>query len=230
VVTFDLAGPAGSSRTLAHASLPTRHGLFRIIPYVDGDGREHAALVHGDVRGRPDVPVRVHSECLTGDVFQSLRCDCRQQLEASLAYIQKRGFGIVLYLRQEGRGIGLANKIRAYRLQEEGLDTNQANEALGFKADERTYEAAATMLRALGVGTVHLLSNNPQKVRGLLLQGILVTNRIPVVAAAQPLNDRYLRTKLASGHLLQAAWASDGGPTGTPAAAPLAPPPAPSAR
>jgi 3,4-dihydroxy 2-butanone 4-phosphate synthase / GTP cyclohydrolase II len=198
-----VASAARSPRSVAQASLPTRHGLFHIVPYVDGQGREHAALV-GDLGDGLDVPVRIHSECLTGDVFQSLRCDCRQQLEAALAYIQEHG-GILLYLRQEGRGIGLANKIKAYELQEQGLDTNQANEALGFRADERTYEVAAAMLHMLGVRTVKLLSNNPHKIRGLLQHGILVTDRIPLVAKANPLNERYLRTKLQSGHFLHGA-------------------------
>ena len=193
--------------SVARASLPTRHGLFQVYPHVDAKGREHLALVIGDVRDKQDVPVRIHSECLTGDVFQSLRCDCRQQLEASLAYLKERGLGAVLYMRQEGRGIGLANKIRAYELQEKGLDTNEANRALGFEADERTYDVAADMLHMLGVRTIQLLSNNPQKIRGLLQHGILVTNRIPVVAKAHPINERYLRTKLESGHLLGDAWA-----------------------
>lgn len=194
---------------VAEASLPTRHGPFRIFPYVDDHGREHAALVVGDVHGKHDIPVRIHSECLTGDVFGSLRCDCRPQLEASVKHVQGLGLGVILYLRQEGRGIGLANKIRAYALQEQGLDTNQANEALGFQADERTYDVAAQMLRHLRIKSVKLLSNNPNKIRGLEEHGIAVSARVPIVTPAQPLNDRYLRTKLLSGHLLADAWHSE---------------------
>lgn len=184
------------------ASLPTSHGPFQIMAYRDRAGREHAALVCGDVEGASEVPLRMHSECLTGDVFGSLRCDCREQLEASLLYIQELGTGVILYMRQEGRGIGLENKIRAYALQEQGLDTNQANEALGFRADERTYDVAADMLAMLGIRSVRLMSNNPTKLQGLASHGVHIADRIPVVVSPNPLNERYLQTKQASGHLL----------------------------
>lgn len=184
------------------ATLPTSHGPFEILAYRDPSGREHAALVCGDVSGAFDVPLRIHSECLTGDVFGSLRCDCREQLEKSLHFIQELGTGIILYMRQEGRGIGLENKIRAYALQEQGLDTNQANEALGFRVDERTYDVAADMLAMLGVQSVRLMSNNPTKLQGLTSTGVRVADRIPVVVPPNPNNERYLQTKRASGHLL----------------------------
>jgi GTP cyclohydrolase II len=204
----------GSSRSPPRARLPTRHGAFELVAHTDAAGKEHAALVVGDVAGREDVPVRVHSECLTGDVFGSLRCDCRQQLEASIRHVQQEGLGVILYLRQEGRGIGLANKVRAYALQEQGLDTNEANLALGFRADERTYEAAAEMLRRLGVRSVRLLTNNPDKVRALQAGGIRVTGRVPVVMPANPANERYLRTKRESGHLLGDVAAAVGATAG----------------
>ncbi len=187
----------------AVADLPTREGEFQMVAFQSGDGKEHAALVSGDIAGKRDVPVRLHSECLTGDVFSSLRCDCRQQLEYAIREIRKQRWGIILYLRQEGRGIGFANKIRAYQLQERGYDTNQANEALGFKADERDYEVAAHMLRALDVRSVRLMSNNPDKARDLRTHGVEVAGRIPVIVPATRYNASYLETKrVKSGHLL----------------------------
>lgn len=187
----------------AVADLPTRAGTFQMVAFQSGDGKEHAALIRGDIAGKEQVPVRLHSECLTGDVFTSLRCDCRQQLEWAINEIDRLGWGVILYLRQEGRGIGFANKIRAYQLQERGYDTNEANEALGFKADERDYEVAAHMLHALGVRSIKLMSNNPDKARDLLEHGVRVVGRIPVIIPPTPHNVRYLETKrVKSGHLL----------------------------
>jgi GTP cyclohydrolase II len=194
-------------RVVAVADLPTRYGEFQVIAFDSpSDGKEHAALVRGDVVGKAGVPVRLHSECLTGDAFMSLRCDCRQQLERAQEEIAKLPEGIVLYLRQEGRGIGFANKIRAYQLQEWGYDTNQANEALGFRADERDYEIAARMLEALEVGSIQLFSNNPDKLADLARHGVKVDGRIPLVIPPNPHNARYLETKRdKSGHLLPGA-------------------------
>src|SRR5687767_7683325 len=163
-------------RVSAVAELPTRFGHFQVVAFhAPLETKEHAALVHGDVNGKVDVPVRLHSECLTGDAFTSLRCDCRQQLETAMETVLTFPMGAILYLRQEGRGIGLENKIRAYQLQELGLDTNEANIQLGFKPDERDYEIAAQMLRAMGVKSVRLISNNPDKIADLQEHGIRVT-------------------------------------------------------
>jgi len=178
------------------ARLPSRFGEFRAVAFTpDARGREHLALVRGDVAGRDDVPVRVHSECLTGDVLGSLRCDCRDQLIASLERLGRMERGVLLYLRQEGRGIGLANKIRAYALQDAGHDTIDANHLLGFGDDERDYAAAAAMLRQLGVASVRLLTNNPAKLAGLRAHGIAVTERVPLVMEPNPHNAGYLATK-----------------------------------
>jgi len=186
------------------ARLPSRFGDFRVVSFTgDPQGREHLALIRGDVRGREDVPVRLHSECLTGDVLGSLRCDCRDQLIASLETVGKMERGVVLYLRQEGRGIGLTNKIRAYALQDRGHDTIDANRLLGFRDDERDYTVAAEMLRALEVGSVRIMTNNPAKVGGLIEHGIPITGRIPLVMEANPHNACYLDTKrVRSGHWL----------------------------
>ena len=191
-------------RVSAVAELPTRFGHFQVVAFhAPAETKEHAALVHGDISGKEDVPVRLHSECLTGDAFTSLRCDCRQQLETAMELIRSLPMGAILYLRQEGRGIGLENKIRAYQLQEEGFDTNEANLQLGFKADERDYEIAADMLRAMGVRSVRLISNNPDKLADLQARGIAVTGRIPIEIPANTHNALYLETKRTkSGHLL----------------------------
>ncbi|HTT36011.1 MAG TPA: GTP cyclohydrolase II [Thermoplasmata archaeon] len=192
-------------RLAAVADLPTRFGEFQVVAFDSlTDGKEHAALVRGDVAGKSEVPVRLHSECLTGDTFGSLRCDCREQLEMALRAIGQLDTGIILYLRQEGRGIGFANKIKAYQLQEAGLDTIQANEALGFRGDERDYEVAAHMLESLKVRSIRLMSNNPAKIVDLTAHGIRVVGRIPIEASPNPFNRRYLETKrLKAGHLLR---------------------------
>lgn len=197
-------------RIAAVANLPTRFGDFQVVAFDSPpDQKEHAALVKGDITGQEDVPVRLHSECLTGDAFGSLRCDCREQLEQALEAISKLDHGIILYLRQEGRGIGFANKIRAYQLQEKGYDTNQANEALGFRADERDYAIAAHMLQSLRVKSIRLMSNNPRKIADLKHHGVKVNGRIPIIIRANPHNEFYLETKRTkSGHMLDAETTS----------------------
>ncbi len=194
-------------RVVAIADLPTRFGDFQVVAFHSpGDRKEHAALVHGDVIGQAEVPVRLHSECLTGDAFGSLRCDCRDQLELSMQQIAQQPLGVILYLRQEGRGIGFANKIRAYQLQELGYDTIQANEVLGFLPDERDYEIAAHMLYSLRIQSIQLMSNNPDKLADLQFHGVTIVGRIPVEVPPNPYNARYLETKrLKAGHLLGAA-------------------------
>lgn len=186
------------------ADLPSRFGDFQAAAFYNNiDDKEHAAFIHGDICGSTAVPVRLHSECLTGDAIGSLRCDCRDQLESALKHIGGLECGILLYLRQEGRGIGLTNKIRAYGLQDRGLDTVEANEALGFPDDSRDYMVAAHMLKALDVKSVRLMTNNPKKIAGLEAHGILVEQRIPHVMEANAFNREYLETKAAkSGHLL----------------------------
>ncbi len=186
------------------AELPTKFGEFRIHVFVDAMGSEHVALTRGDVKMRERVPVRMHSECLTGDAFSSLRCDCREQLEGALEAIGALPMGIVLYLRQEGRGIGLANKIRAYELhQTRGLDTVDANLALGFADDLRDYGAAAGMLHLLGLRSANLYTNNPDKIRQLEENGVRVAERVPHEMMAGAHNRAYLRTKAErSAHML----------------------------
>lgn len=188
----------------AIAELPSRFGQFHIFAFYNNkDFKEHIALVHGDVHEAEDVPVRVHSECLTGDVLGSLRCDCRDQLESALRMIGQMERGILLYMRQEGRGIGLINKIRAYGLQEHGYDTVEANLALGFRDDERDYSVAAHMLESLHVKSIRLITNNPRKIEDLTRLGIAVSGRIPHVMEANQYNRFYLETKaLKSGHLI----------------------------
>ena len=194
-------------RVVAVAELPTRFGHFRLVGFWNNrDGKEHVAMVHGEVVGAEDVAVRLHSECLTGDVMGSLRCDCRDQLTEGLRAIQREGRGILLYLRQEGRGIGLLNKIRAYALQEQGLDTVEANQALGFRDDERDYAVAAHMLRSLGVKSVRVVTNNPDKIRQLTQHGVEVSGRIPHVIPPNEFNRFYLETKARrSGHMIDLA-------------------------
>jgi GTP cyclohydrolase II len=199
---------------VASADFPTRWGHFRIHGFVgtypaDSNGGENAApkteeavaLVMGDVTGAPPL-VRIHSQCLTGDVFGSLRCDCRDQLELALSLIAEAGSGILLYEQQEGRGIGLMAKLQAYQLQDNGLDTVEANERLGFKADQREYALPAEMLKALGVREVRLLSNNPDKVAALERGGVRVVERVPCEVAPSEHTEDYLRTKKEKmGHL-----------------------------
>jgi GTP cyclohydrolase II len=196
--------PRSQVTPLAHAALPTRFGDFRVTVFRAPPALgESLALVHGELR--PDEPclVRLHSECLTGDVLGSLRCDCGQQLNTALELIAAAGSGVLLYLRQEGRGIGLANKIRAYALQDTGLDTVEANLALGLPVDGREYASAAAILRHLGVQQVRLLTNNPVKRHALEEHGIRVVERVPLVVPPNPNNIRYLHTKAARmGHCL----------------------------
>ena len=193
---------------VASADFPTRWGKFRIYGFrghstSDGERRteEAVGLVMGEVKSRPPL-VRVHSQCLTGDVFHSLRCDCRQQLELSLSMIAEEGAGILIYEQQEGRGIGLMAKLQAYELQDAGLDTVEANERLGFKADHRDFTLPGEILKALGVTRVRLLSNNPEKVEALERSGVHVVERVPCEVIASPHAEEYLRTKKEKlGHL-----------------------------
>jgi GTP cyclohydrolase II len=194
----------GTARVVARANLPTRFGSFKIAGIKGRKPSDEAvAIVHGRLK-RGDAPlVRVHSQCLTGDVFASERCDCRAQLEFSLRKIAKEPSGIVLYLPQEGRGIGLINKIKAYELQDEGLDTVQANRKLGFAADSRDYDFAAAALKALGVRSVRLLSNNPDKITQLERGGVRVVERVPCRPRTSHHSRAYLQTKQDKlGHLL----------------------------
>ena len=203
VMIAEIAASAGQVKLLARARLPlddlpdTQIVAFR----AEDDGEEHVALVIGAFGGRPPL-VRIHSECLTGDVFGSLKCDCGAQLKEALHIIGAEGGGVLLYLRQEGRGIGLANKVRAYALQDRGLDTVDANLRLGFRDDERDYSHSAAMLRALGIGSVRLLTNNPAKVAGLEAAGIEVVERVSHHMPTNPHNSDYIATKRKkSGHL-----------------------------
>lgn len=191
-------------RIVALAELPTRFGDFHIVAFENNrDGKEHVAITKGDVIGASNVPVRLHSECLTGDAIGSLRCDCRDQLETALIEIGKMEKGMVLYLRQEGRGIGLINKIRAYSLQDQGLDTVEANLALGFRDDERDYAVAAHMLMSLKIDAVQLMTNNPKKIDQLTQYGINVSAHIPHIMPPNEHNRFYLETKAAkSGHMI----------------------------
>jgi len=192
---------SSQSHRYSEADLPTPWGLFRIVVYKFGDD-EALALVRGQVAGRESVLTRVHSECLTGEVFGSLRCDCRQQLEHALERIAAADEGVLVYLRQEGRGIGLGNKVRAYALQDQGHDTVDANLALGFAADLRSYDLAATILRDLAVGSVRLMTNNPAKLDGLRQAGVAVAEHEPHWVAASDQSSAYLEAKRSKlGHL-----------------------------
>jgi GTP cyclohydrolase II len=192
-------------RLIAHAYLPTRYGRFTIYGFQGrGPDEEAVALVRGNVRGRVAPLVRVHSQCLTGDVLTSLRCDCRAQLELSLKKIGRAPSGILLYLPQEGRGIGLMNKLRAYELQDGGMDTVEANVSLGFAADVREYEFPAKILKKLGATRIRLLSNNPDKVQQLESAGVRVVERVPCQPRISKISRAYLQTKKSKmGHLLQ---------------------------
>ncbi len=191
---------------IASADFPTRWGKFRIYGFraqsgSDGEVEEAVALVMGDVHSAPPL-VRVHSQCLTGDVFHSLRCDCRQQLEMALSMIRDLGAGILIYEQQEGRGIGLMAKLQAYELQDSGLDTVEANERLGYKADQRDFALPGEMLRALGVTRVRLLSNNPEKLEALQRAGVEVVERVPCEVQPSAHAEEYLKTKKEKlGHL-----------------------------
>ena len=198
---------SSSAKQIASADFPTRWGHFRIHGFQlepqNGKPEEAVALVMGDVNSQPPL-VRIHSQCLTGDVFGSLRCDCRQQLEMALSLIASEGAGILIYEQQEGRGIGLMPKLQAYELQDTGLDTVEANERLGFKADHREFALPAEILRSLGVKQVKLLSNNPEKVAALERAGITVTERVPCEVAPSVHTAVYLKTKREKlGHLFK---------------------------
>ena len=196
----------------ASAELPTRFGLFQTHVFRttlsarepgDASFKEHVAMVFGDIRGASDLPIRIHSECMTSEVFGSLKCDCKEQLDAALTEVALRGAGAVLYLRQEGRGIGLANKIRAYALQDQGYDTVEANHQLGFAADLRDYTVGARILFDLGVRKLKLMTNNPDKVRSAEEQGLIVVERRQLEVPTRAANRRYMETKQTKfGHLL----------------------------
>jgi GTP cyclohydrolase II len=207
--TAHLHAVSAANQTLvelySEASLPTRHGLLRTMVFREhGTEKEHVVAVKGELNGQEGVPVRVHSECLTGEILGSLKCDCREQLDHALDLVGRADRGAVIYLRQEGRGIGLGNKIRAYALQARGADTYEANRQLGFADDLRRYDVAACMLKQLGVKSVDLITNNPLKLAGLAQEGISVRGRIPSIAQSNPHNIGYLRTKRErSGHLIE---------------------------
>jgi len=190
---------------VAETLLPTPYGEFKAVAFVnDIDTYEHLALVKGDIRPDKDILVRVHSQCLTGDVFGSHRCDCGAQLQKSMELVQEEGLGVILYLQQEGRGIGLANKLKAYALQDKGRDTVEANNDLGFEADLRDYGVGAQILASLGVHKMRLMTNNPKKIKGLEGYGLIVTERVPIESEPRPENRKYLLTKCRKlGHLME---------------------------
>lgn len=177
------------------AKLPTSHGLFQVRVVKDSSGTEHVIIYKGPIENTDILDVRVHSECLTGEVFESLRCDCDQQLDWALDHIETMGVGMVIYLRQEGRGIGLFNKIRAYALQDTGMDTVEANVELGFPSDLRTYEIAANILNILGIRSINLITNNPRKLDALRKHGIEISSRIPILIEPNDHNKHYLKVK-----------------------------------
>ena len=189
----------------SQAMVPTAHGLLKMVVFRErGTDKEHVAAIKGELAGHEGVLTRVHSECLTSEIFGSLKCDCRDQLEKALAVISTAERGVVLYLRQEGRGIGLGNKIRAYALQSQGADTYEANRRLGFADDLRRYDVAACMIKQLGMKSLDLITNNPLKVQGLEAEGVTVRRRVPSLGAINPHNLGYLRTKRErTGHLIE---------------------------
>ena len=191
-------------RLEAIAELPSRFGEFQVCALVSPcDGEEHTAIIKGDIVDKDDVVVRVHSECLTGDALGSARCDCRDQLIESMKYIEKEGQGVLIYLRQEGRNIGLTEKLKAYALQDQGLDTIDANLALGWQPDERDYGVASHILKTLGVKSIRLLTNNPEKVKQLIDHGVVINERIPLIIEPTEYSKTYLETKeVRAGHLL----------------------------
>ncbi len=198
--------PQSLLRRYSEADVPTDYGTLRVVVYRDlrEPGVEHCAILHGDVSGARDLLIRVHSECFTGEVLHSLKCDCRDQLDQALRFITERERGAVIYLRQEGRGIGLGNKIRAYALQEQGADTVDANLRLGFAADARQYHVASEMLADLGVASVAVLTNNPAKVEALRADGVVVTRRVPMEIEPNQHNRGYLDTKRdRMGHIIR---------------------------
>jgi GTP cyclohydrolase II len=203
--TIDAAAPEQIIERVASSVLPTRHGEFQVHVYrPQQETVEHIALVKGDVRGRENVLVRVHSECLTGDAFGSLRCDCGEQLDTAMAKIAEAGMGIIVYLRgHEGRGIGLANKILAYQLQDQGRDTVEANLDLGLPVDTRDYQAAKQIMEQLGVASIRLMTNNPRKLAKLKEYGVRIVERVPVMTRLTAHNRRYLHAKREKlGHML----------------------------
>jgi 3,4-dihydroxy 2-butanone 4-phosphate synthase/GTP cyclohydrolase II len=177
-------------------NLPTKSGNFKLIPFLDKEtGLEHIAIIKGIFIPNDAILTRIHSACATGDLFGSLRCDCGEQLKNAMQLIEQNGQGLIIYLQQEGRGIGLMNKIKAYKLQEQGMDTVEANVHLGFAPDERKYHIASSILQMLGVNKVKLLTNNPEKISGLEIENIMVEKRIPLIIDANKYNKKYLNTK-----------------------------------
>ena len=190
-------------RKTAEAKLPTKYGEFSVVAYEDCNKGQHIALISGNLKSRKEVFVRVHSECLTGDALGSLRCDCGEQLDVALRIISKHG-GVLLYMSQEGRGIGLINKIQAYHYQDIGMDTVEANETLGFKADLRDYTVGAQILADLSITKMKLLTNNPRKIEGLGRYGLEITQRVPIMIKPNNANRKYLKTKRVKlGHYLE---------------------------